>query len=76
MSKVDQKAAATIAGAIGNWKPKLKVVLSEDGDSVIATAKSIDVDAVDLKKLAGIIDGCDATISFGRSGANFRMIIW
>jgi hypothetical protein len=57
------------------WKKDLKMTVSAEGDSVIAQCKYIDVDADDLRKLADLI-GNNWTVTFGRSGANFRMIIW
>lgn len=60
--------------ALKKWNPKLKIESSAQGDSVIATAKYIDVTADELKDLAALMDGW--TVSFGRSGANFRMIFW
>lgn len=67
--------SVSLKEALKKWKPSLKVETSDNGDSVIATAKSLDVTSAELKELADIT-GDDWTISFGRSGANFRMIIW
>jgi hypothetical protein len=60
---------------IQKWNNNLKVEKSAEGDSIVASAKYIDVDSDDLFALASII-GDDYKISFGRSGANFRMIIY
>lgn len=65
----------TLMQRIEKWNPKLKLQKSAEGDSIIATAKFIDADADDLHSLSAII-GDDYKITFGRSGPNFRMIIW
>jgi hypothetical protein len=65
----------TMMQRIAKWSGKLHLQKSAEGDSIIATAKYIDVDADDLHALSAII-GDDYKITFGRSGANFRMIIW
>ena len=62
-----------IASSLRKWDKKLNVEVRED-ESVVATAKSIDVDSEDLKFLAKLVG--DRRITFGRSGANFRMSIW
>lgn len=54
----------------------MKLERSANGDSIIASAKSIDVTSEDLRKLADVVDEGDWTVRLGRSGANFRMIIY
>jgi hypothetical protein len=76
MSNVTMFNADTIISALKKWNKKLTILKSAEGDSVIATAKSIDVTSEDLREMAVIIEKYDGTITLGRSGANFRMIFW
>lgn len=75
-----QESIANAVSTIGlmerlqQWNKNLKVQRSAEGDSVIAIIKSIDLTADDLRELADLVDTW--TVTFGRSGANFRMIIW
>ena len=64
--------AKQIAEKIKRWNPTLNVDITTDNE-VRAITKSITLDKEELKELAGIV-GLH-TISFGRSGPNFRMII-
>jgi hypothetical protein len=75
MSNVTIINADTIISALKKWNKKLTLQKTAGGNSVIATAKSIDVTAEDLRELAEICEMYDGTITLGRSGANFRMII-
>jgi hypothetical protein len=76
MSNVTESNAIKLLHEIKSWNKNLWVHLSPEGDTVIAYAKSIDVSSDDLRSLAEIVDKYDDTITMGRSGANFRMIIW
>jgi hypothetical protein len=79
VSKANKKtpaAAVELGEQLKKWNKDLKVETSAEGDSIVASAKYIDVDASDLRKLADIVEDLNWNITFGRSGANFRMIIW
>jgi hypothetical protein len=65
--------ADEIAQALLKWNKGLNVSVREPGNEVVATAKTIKLNALGLAQLTGIVGGYD--VSFGRSGANFRMII-
>lgn len=63
-----------LAAKLMKWKPKMSITINDDA-SILCIAKAIDVDADDLRKLADML-GDQWKITFGRSGGNFRMIIW
>jgi hypothetical protein len=71
--ELEKVSADHIADKMRKWNKKLKVEVRDDS-TVHATAKTINIDGDDLHELAEII-GDYRSIDFGRSGANFRMII-
>ena len=74
MAKKTKAAAEALAKKISDWSVYLQVKLSAEGDSVVASARFADFSPNDLRALADMCEGW--TLTFGRSGANFRMIIW
>jgi hypothetical protein len=67
-----EKQAHAIAEKLKNWNRTLKVEVNSENE-VRASAKSITLDQQNLKELTSIV-GLH-TITFGRTGPNFRMII-
>lgn len=66
--------ANRIAESLEDTFPDLKVEVKGSENEVIATSKKWTIHAGDLSTLQRIASGW--SITFGRSGANFRMIIW
>lgn len=53
---------------------EVKIEIRSDANEVVVMGKSLTLRSHHLESLAKVINGHAA--SFGRSGANFRMIIW
>lgn len=68
---LENKNRDAIAQKLRDFSVDFKVEVKDCG--VVVTAKSFELETPQLRYLANITAGC--TITFGRSGANFRMII-
>jgi hypothetical protein len=66
--------AEMIVSKINASFPELKTEIRKGENEVIITGKKYRFVASDLRFLADLVKGFNLTI--GRSGANFRMIIW
>jgi hypothetical protein len=68
------KTAEEIAKNLRRLDADLKVEIKGSDNQVVATSKSLILESSELRKLEQITKGCQ--LNFGRSGANFRMIVY